>query len=106
MRRVITIAVLMLVAACAAEQKRIEKPLSEKGEKVYDVRGKIIGRDESENSLRLDHEAIPGFMEAMAMDYTVRGAKIATLPANNARVTAKLHVTSETYWITDVRPLP
>lgn len=106
MRRAIAIVVLALVAACGGCAKRAEKPLSEKGEKLYDLRGKIISRDAGENSLRIDHEAIPGFMEAMAMDYVVRGAKVGALPPDNTRVTAKLHVTDDNYWVTDVRAIP
>jgi protein SCO1/2 len=103
MRKAVAIAALLLAVACANEKKAAPKPLSVPGEKVYDVRGKILARDDRENSLKIDHEAIPGFMEAMTMDYTVRGAKVASMPANNSTVVAKLHVTDDSYWITDVR---
>jgi len=73
---------------------------------LYTVRGVIQSRDAAANSLHLDHEAIPGFMEAMAMDYTVRGAKVDSLPADKSRIEAKLHVTERSYWITDVHPIP
>lgn len=86
------------IAACARE----DKPLSAAGEKLYALRGTIVSRDANDNTLRLDHEAIPGLMEAMTMDYSVRGAKVAQLPADGSRVTAKLHVTDRGYWITGV----
>ncbi|HEY0143587.1 MAG TPA: copper-binding protein [Thermoanaerobaculia bacterium] len=105
MRRVLLLVILaLLVAACSGGEP--EKPLSEAGEKLYVVRGKILSRDAGRNVVNMDHEAIPGFMEAMVMDYAVRGVKVETLPADGKRVEAKLHVTERAYWITDVRPIP
>ena len=89
------------VIACFACAK--QKPLSEPGEKVYAIRGKILTRDVNDNTIQLDHEAIPGFMEAMTMDYSVRGAKVTQLPPTGSRVVARLHVTSDAYWLTDVK---
>jgi len=91
---------VVAIAALACAQK--EKPLSVPGEKLYALKGKIVARNAGDNTLRLDHEAIPGFMEAMTMDYSVRGAKVEELPPDGTRITAKLHVTDDAYWITDV----
>ena len=97
--------ILLCLVACAPKKKDWRtKPLSVAGEKIYVLKGKIVSRDASDNSLRVDHETIPGFMEAMTMDYPVRGAEVASLPADKMPVTAKLHVIETTYWITDVRP--
>jgi protein SCO1/2 len=103
MRRAAVLASLVLLAVACAEK---EKPLSEAGEKLYTLKGKIVGRDVSDNSLRVDHQAIPGYMEAMTMDYPVRGAKVAQLPPDKTVVEARLHVTEDRYWITDVKRVP
>lgn len=95
---------LALLSSCADREQ--PKPLSEPGEKLYVVRGVILSRDAERNTLNVDHEAIPGFMEAMVMDYTVRGAKVDSLPADKKRMEAKLHVTERSYWITDVKAIP
>ncbi|HEX8171793.1 MAG TPA: copper-binding protein [Thermoanaerobaculia bacterium] len=95
--------VLVWLASCSGEKP---KPLSEPGEKLYAVRGTVVSRDAAQNSVKLDHDAIPGFMEAMTMDYNVRGADVASLPADKSRIEAKLHVTDRSYWITDVKRLP
>jgi len=94
--------ILFLLLLACGDREGDAKPLSEPGEKLYDVRGKIISADASDNTLRVDHEAIPGFMEAMTMDYSVRGAKVGSLPKAGSRIAAKLHVTDRGYWITDV----
>lgn len=104
MKRAILSIVAAFLLACSAEEA--PKPLSEPGEKLYTVRGKILSRDTTENTVNMDHEAIPGFMEAMVMDYAVRGAKVETLPPDGSRVEARLHVTELAYWITEVRAIP
>lgn len=97
----------MVVLACAllacSDSDRKPKPLSEPGEKLYTLRGRIITRDAGDNTIRLDHEAIPGFMEAMTMDYSVRGAQVPALPPDGSRVEARLHVTDHGYWLTGVK---
>lgn len=105
MKRALAVAALVLIALACAEVEK-PKPLSEDGEKLYDIRGKILSRNVGDNTLHVDHEKIEGFMEAMVMDYSVRGAKVASLPADNSRFTARLHVTDGGYWLTDVKPAP
>lgn len=103
-RAVVLLLVALFLAACPGGEAA--KPLSEPGEKLYVVRGKILSRDAGRNTVNMDHEPIPGFMEAMIMDYAVRGVKVETLPGDGKRVEAKLHVTERAYWITDVRQIP
>ena len=97
----------MVVLACAllacSDSERKPKPLSEPGERVYPIRGRIVTRDVADNTIRLDHEAIPGFMEAMTMDYSVRGANVPALPPDGSRIEARLHVTQSGYWVTDIK---
>lgn len=98
-----SVLLLLIVFAFACGDSEKPKPLSVKGEKLYTLEGKIVSRSVSDNTLQIDHKAIPGFMEAMTMDYSVRGAKVADLPADGNTITAKLHVLSDAYWLTDVR---
>ena len=104
MQKVVVAAVVLLALACAEE--KAAKPLSEPGETLYVVRGVVVGRDAADNTLRVDHEPIPGYMEAMVMDYPVRGAGVASLPADKSRIEAKLHVRDDRIWITDVKRIP
>jgi hypothetical protein len=99
--RVVAAFLTLALLACGAEKK--DRPLSEPGEKLYAMHGVILSRSADDNSLKVDHEAIPGFMEAMTMDYPVRGAKVSALPADKSRIEAKLHVTDRSYWLTDVK---
>jgi protein SCO1/2 len=103
MKRVAILFVVLFLFACTEEKP---KPLSEPGERLYTVRGIVLSRNAADNSLNLDHEEIPGFMTAMKMDYSVRGADVKTLPADRKRIEAKLHVTDRAYWLTDVKQIP
>jgi hypothetical protein len=103
MRSVALLIALAFLAGCGRHENPTEKPLSVKGEKVYTMRGTLLGRDAAGNTLKIDHQAVPGYMEAMTMDYPVRGANVAALPPDRAAITARLHVTDDNYWITDVQ---
>ena len=81
----------------------MQKPLSEAGEKTYVLKGKIVGRDAGDNTLSVDHEAVPGYMEAMTMEYPVRGELVTTLPSNATAIEATLHVHGTSYWLTQVK---
>ena len=100
-RNAIFAAVVTIAIACAESQR--DKPLSEAGEKLYPLRGTIEARDAGDNVLRVKHEAIPGFMQAMTMDFSVRGAEVTSLPPDGAQIDAQLHVTDNAYWLTDVK---
>lgn len=104
MRSAALLFLALSLLACGDAEK--PQPLSVPGEKLYAVRGVIVSRNDGMNSLNVDHEEIRGFMPAMQMDYTVRGAKVAALPADKSRIEAKLHVTERSYWITDVKRIP
>ena len=93
--------VLLLFAMGCGESPR-DRPLNEPGERLYTLKGHIEARDVADNVIRVKHEAIPGFMEAMTMDFTVRGADVAALPPDGTLIEAQLHVTERAYWLTGV----
>ena len=105
--RALALALLLILGCGKAKIENASKPLSVPGEKIYVMHGKIVARDAAENALTIDHREIPGYMEAMTMDYQVRGAKVDGLPPNGATIDAKLHVTEEKgIWLTDVAKSP
>jgi protein SCO1/2 len=75
--------VFFVLAGCHSGQKAPSQPSSSQnyqaGEferKVYHLRGKVVSTDAAKGEVTLDHDAIPGFMEAMTMPYKLQDASI------------------------------
>jgi protein SCO1/2 len=60
--------------------------------KSFPVRGKVVSVDTAKGSIVLDHEAIPGFMDAMTMPYALKDKNLATELHPGDRITATLLV--------------
>ncbi len=60
--------------------------------KTFPVRGKIVSVDAAKGMIVLDHEAIPGFMDAMTMPYKLKDASVASELHPGDRITAKMLV--------------
>jgi protein SCO1/2 len=52
------------------------QPAAGQNFKVYKLRGKVVSTNAAKGEVTLDHEAIPGFMEAMTMPYKLKDASI------------------------------
>lgn len=71
-------------------------------EKSGALSGTIVSRDVATNRLTVAHTEVSGVMGAMTMPYEVRGQKVASLPKDGAKITATLHESDGTYWLTNV----
>jgi protein SCO1/2 len=78
MRRLIAFSLLALfvLAGCHSGQKPSFQPASGQNFKVYHLRGKVVSTDAAKGEVTLNHEAIPGFMDAMTMPYKLKDASI------------------------------
>jgi len=85
-KAVVLIALLCLLAGC----RQASTPASKLPEKTFPVRGKIISTDATH--VTLDHEAVPGFMEAMTMPYKLKDPSIVSELHPGDRITAKIVV--------------
>jgi protein SCO1/2 len=74
MRRLIASSLLALfaLAGCHSGQKQN----SSQNYKVYHLRGKVVSTDSAKGAVTLNHEAVPGFMDAMTMSYKLKDASI------------------------------
>ena len=63
-----------------------------------------ISRDPAKNTVNLDNKEVPGEMAAMKMDYELRGAKVADLPADGTAVEVTVHDSNGSYYVTGVKP--
>ena len=94
MKRAATILLVLIVTGCA---KKLPP------EKTYPMTATIVSRDVRGQTVNLKNKEVPGVMEAMQMDYPLRGAKVESLPPNGTPVTVTLHQREDEYWITDVK---
>jgi Cu/Ag efflux protein CusF len=107
MKRSLFAVALVLVAtfAFACDSKR-ETSTEAQTAQTYDLTGTVVGRQEQAKQLIIQHEDIGDWMKAMTMPFDVREADFETLPPDGTRITAKVHVTDDAYWITDVVAQP
>ena len=72
------------------------------GTQRYQLRGTVITADKEHKTLVVDHEAIPGFMEAMAMAYGVKDADSLNGIASGDQVTAQVVVGGDSVWLENI----
>ena len=66
----------VVLAGCHSGQKAGIQPSSTANYKVYKLRGKVVSTDAARGEVTVNHEAIPGFMEAMTMPYKLKDPSI------------------------------
>jgi protein SCO1 len=74
MRILLASAVLAAVcmAGCHSGETRTDQSSAAPAYKVYHLRGKVVSTNSATGEVTLNHEAIPGFMDAMTMAYKLK----------------------------------
>ncbi len=62
---------LLIISFFTSCQKADTKPASSEA-KRYPIKGKVVSVDAGKKKATIDHEEIPGFMDAMTMDFTIK----------------------------------
>ena len=88
------LSMVFVLAAC-----QTEKPLPE--QRFY-LRGKVVAVNKSQGTVTLAHEAIPGYMAAMTMDYPLKDKWAFDILKPGQTVTATLVVASDRAWLEGV----
>jgi protein SCO1/2 len=63
---------LLALAGCHGASESGSQSSPESSVKTYKLRGKVVSTKAATGEVTLDHEAIPGFMEAMTMPYKLK----------------------------------
>ena len=71
-------------------------------EQRYEIKGKVLIVDDRGKTVSLAHEAIPGYMEAMAMPFKLKDERWLNILAPGNRVQATLVVAGERSWLEDL----
>ena len=64
------------IAGCHRSQEATQSASANDSYKVYKLRGKVVASNGAKGEVTLQHEAIPGFMDAMTMPYKLKDASI------------------------------
>ena len=75
-RRILASSFLAFIVLAGCHSGQNSDPLAGAGVKVYQLRGKVVSTDAAHGIVVLDHEAIPGFMDAMTMPYQLKDPSI------------------------------
>ncbi|WP_420236347.1 copper-binding protein [Telmatobacter bradus] len=86
---------LLLLTGVLAVGCHTSSPQSGPQVKVYKLRGKVVSIDAAQGELTVNHEAIPGFMEAMTMPYKVKDRTALTTLHAGDTITADVLVSSD-----------
>ena len=84
MRPLLATFLLCLIAAAGFAQEADKKPL--------ELRGKVTEVNVSTKSLTVDHESVPGWMEAMTMSYPVDKEAVLQRIKVGDRITATVYI--------------
>ena len=68
--------VFVMVAGCHSGAKSASGSAADSSFKTYKLRGKVVSANSATGEVTLDHEAIPGYMEAMTMPYKLKDPNI------------------------------
>ena len=67
--------------------------------KRYELRGKVVAVDGARESIEIDHEVVPGLMEAMTMSFTLRDRDALQAVARGDQIQATLVVDDGGFWL-------
>jgi protein SCO1 len=71
--------------------------------KRYALKGKVVSIDKNAGTANIDSEAIPGFMEAMTMPYTIKPSSMLAQLQPGDSITAEVVVEPDKYWLENVK---
>ena len=88
---------IFLLTAC---QGQSSKPANASADaKRYELKGKVIAVDKAKKKATVDHREIPGFMEAMTMDFEIRADWVWDDLTPGSEISATLVVDKDGYWL-------
>jgi protein SCO1 len=84
-----------MATGCHRQQAGTTDSAADSSYKVYKLRGKVVATNPATGEVTINHEAIPGFMEAMTMPYKVKDPNVLSELHPGDVLTADLLVSQE-----------
>ncbi len=100
-RRPVRFAVLCLLAVLTAGLAGCKEapPRASEGAKKYEIKGKVVSADQANHKVTINHEEIPGYMEAMTMPFTLLDDWVYPELTPGAEIQATLVVDTGRTWL-------
>src|ERR687889_65122 len=86
------VVLLSILSACARPEESAEA-------KRYELKGTIVSFDKNQRQVIVAHEAIPDFMDAMTMPFTLKDEAAYDVMQPGAKIQAMLAVSGERSWL-------
>ncbi len=94
---------VLFVSACPKSESQNQNASVDA--KRYNLKGKIVAVDKSKKKATVAHEEIPGYMQAMTMDFPIRGDWVWEDLTKDAEISAQLVVDEKSkdgYWLENI----
>ncbi|MGA3294181.1 MAG: SCO family protein [Candidatus Acidiferrales bacterium] len=95
-------ALALLLVALVFGPAACKKPQEQENVKRFHLVGKVVSVDAQGSSIVVDHQAIPGFMDAMTMAYPVRDVKILSPLGVGDEITADVVVGNDGAYLENI----
>jgi protein SCO1 len=102
MRTILLLLATILGVSGVSCNKKPTESASQTPAKQYHLKGKVVSIDQRAKMLNVDSEAIPGFMDAMTMPYTVKPENELDKLHPGDVITADLLVQDEGAWLQNI----
>jgi protein SCO1/2 len=100
---VLLITAIFLLAGC--QPSGHTNPTASAEAKRYDMKGTVVSVDKAKKRAKIDHQDIPGFMDAMTMDFPIHDDSVLAVLTPGSEVRAQLVVDSaakDPYWLENI----
>jgi protein SCO1/2 len=86
----------LVVSACNSKPKA---PEASSAAQRYEIKGKVVSADQANHKVKIDHEEIKGYMEAMTMEFTLLDDWVYSELTPGAQIQATLIVDQGRSWL-------
>ena len=88
---------ILLFTACQKAETQNQNASTEA--KRYNLKGKVVAVDKAKKKATIAHEEIPGYMDAMTMDFPIKDDWVWDDLTKDAEIRAELVVDKDGYWL-------
>lgn len=97
-RVLIALCLLLALAGCVKKEPPQTKPM-----KAFTINGVIKALDAEHHSATIEHQEIVGWMDAMTMEFPIRGVSDFAKLQVGQKITAKVNVQDMEFWLSEIQ---